>query len=79
MIKRLIGVKKSLNKVLLNEEGESLVDPINEATLLKNCSYKESAYEGADVFQIECLNFGLIKDIEYMNDKTYELNLIIKV
>lgn len=78
VIRKLIGVKKSLFKVMLNEEGESLIEPINETTVLKNCSYKESVYEGADVFQIECINFGLMKDIEYLIEKTYELNLIIK-
>jgi hypothetical protein len=48
VVKKLVGTKKGLVKLLLNEDSEEIY-PINETTMMKNCSYKENLVDGADV------------------------------
>lgn len=39
VVKKLVGTKKGLIKLLLNEDSEEIY-PLNEQTMFKNCSYK---------------------------------------
>jgi hypothetical protein len=37
VVSKLIGVKRNLAKVLMDEEAEKVIEPLNETSLLKQC------------------------------------------
>lgn len=42
VVRKLVGIKKNLNKVVLDEQNDTIIEPLTEQTIIRQLTYKVS-------------------------------------
>ncbi|CAD8110686.1 unnamed protein product [Paramecium sonneborni] len=72
---KLIGLKKHLQKLLINFETQTIIEPLNVYFLKQNICIKEHIMDGTTLLTLDTYNFNIIRDINFLIEKIDELQI----
>ncbi|CAD8091904.1 unnamed protein product [Paramecium primaurelia] len=74
-IYKLIGLKKTLQKLLFNLETQTIIEPLTVYHLKQNICIKEHVMDGTTLLNLDTYNFNIIRDINFLIEKIDELQI----